>query len=628
MLDIGLKNIKKSFGAHIVLTDVSFDIIENDRIGLIGRNGTGKTTIFNLIMGNEDYDEGLLSIRKNVKVSCLDQSIIFPDYFTVNDVLENAFEEIVEIKSELSELEKDMEILTDEALEKTILKYGELQNVFESKDGYNIDTKKEIICSGLKISDDMLNKDFKVLSGGEKTIISLAKILLENPDVLLLDEPSNHLDFKSIEWLEEYLSNYRGSVIISSHDRYFLDKVVTKIVELEDGKANVYQGNYSYYKKEKQVRLLTDYEAYKTQQRKIKAMEEAAKRYRVWARGDHDKFLKKAKELENKLEKMVRLKEPIFERRKMNLKLNSSSRSGNDTIVIENLCKSFDYGEKTILNEANLFIKYKEKVSIIGENGSGKSTILKLILSQQKPDSGLIKVGANVKIGYLDQNISFDDEELTVLDTFKDFFKVYEGEARNSLAQFLFVKDDVFKHIKNLSGGERTRLRLCLLMHSDINLLILDEPTNHLDIDSKEMLEEALSLFIGTIIFVSHDRYFINEMADRVEYLSDNILTSFDGNYDYFINQLQRKEDLILAEEKNIIKKSENSSKEKKKIIKVSKEKTRDFENEIKSLENKLSDLNKKLAGMGADYDEIEKVYAEKTVLQTEVDSLYELWVG
>lgn len=532
MIDIGLKNIKKSYGAFEILSDVTFDIKTNEKTGLIGRNGTGKTTIFKIISGREEINGGILSIRKNMRISCLDQIPLYPAFSTVDDVLNSAFDELFSIKKEMTWLEKQMAVTEDAAMPALLEKYGKLQAGFENKGGYEIESKKGRICTGLKINEDFLNRDFSVLSGGEKTIVNLAKILLENPEVLLLDEPSNHLDMNSIEWLEGYLAEYKGSVVIISHDRYFLDRTVSKIIELEDGVSDVFHGNYSYYKVEKERRLLAEFEAYKDQQRKVNAMKEAAKRYRIWARGDHDKFFKKAKELEKRIEKIEMLDRPKLERKQIGLGFSGQNRSGNNVIVCENLSKSFD--NVRLFENIDLNVFYKEKLAVIGRNGCGKSTLLKMIMKEIIPDSGHIELGSSVKVSYLDQNISFDNPEMTVLETYRDFCKIYEGEARNALSNFLFYKDEVFKKVNELSGGEKTRLKLALLMQTDTNLLILDEPTNHLDIDSKEMLEEALNSFKGTILFVSHDRYFINQISNRIAELKENEMKSYEGDYDHY----------------------------------------------------------------------------------------------
>jgi len=392
MIDIGLKNIKKSYGAFEILSDVTFDIKTNEKTGLIGRNGTGKTTIFKIISGREEISGGILSIRKNMRISCLDQIPLYPAFSTVDDVLNSAFDELFSIKKEMTWLEKQMTVTEGAAMPALLEKYGKLQAGFENKGGYEIESKKGRICTGLKINEDFLNRDFSVLSGGEKTIVNLAKILLENPEVLLLDEPSNHLDMNSIEWLEGYLAEYKGSVVIISHDRYFLDRTVSKIIELEDGASDVFHGNYSYYKVEKERRLLAEFEAYKDQQRKVNAMKEAAKRYRIWARGDHDKFFKKAKELEKRIEKIEMLDRPKLERKQIGLGFSGQNRSGNNVMVCENLSKSFD--NVRLFENIDLNVFYKEKLAVIGRNGCGKSTLLKMIMKEISPDSGHIELEA------------------------------------------------------------------------------------------------------------------------------------------------------------------------------------------------------------------------------------------
>ena len=617
MIDAGLKNIKKAYGAFEILTDVSFDIHTNDKIGLIGRNGTGKTTVFKIISGREDINEGLLSIRKNIKISCLDQISAYPEYFTVEDVLDSAFEKLYDLKIRMDKMSKLLGESHDEELEKLLEKYGEMQNEFENLGGYETETMKSKICTGLKISDELLKRDFSVLSGGEKTIVNLGKILLENPEVLLLDEPSNHLDISSIEWLEEYLRNYKGSIVIVSHDRYFLDRTVNKIIELEDGKSDIFHGNYSYYKVEKERRLLAEFEAYKDQQKKVNAMKEAAKRYRIWARGDHDKFFKKAKELEKRIEKIEMLDRPQLERKGIGLAFNGVKRSGKNVIVCKELSKSFDT-EKVFTN-IDLNIYFRERVALLGRNGCGKSTLLKIILGHLQPDSGTAELGPSVKSAYLDQNIEFGDNSKTILETYKDHCKVYEGEARNALSNFLFTKDEVFKKISELSGGERTRLKLALLMQTDTNLLILDEPTNHLDIDSKEMLEEALKNFSGTILFVSHDRYFINQISNRIFELTGSGLESYEGDYDYYKECKAKKESFIPqpAKEKKADVQEPVKKKEKSKYT------IGQTEKKIEQIENEIDDLSEIMRSNPDDHEKVSQAYNEVKKLEEVLEILY-----
>jgi ATPase subunit of ABC transporter with duplicated ATPase domains len=617
MIDIGLKNIKKAYGAFEILSDVSFDIQENDKIGLIGRNGTGKTTVFRIISGREDINGGNISVRKNIKISCLDQISEYPQNFTVEDVLNSAFEKLFDLKGQLEIMGKQLGESHDEELEKLLEKYGEMQNEFENLGGYEIETKKSKICTGLKINEEFLSKDFSVLSGGEKTIVNLGKILLENPEVLLLDEPSNHLDITAIEWLEEYLKNYKGSIVIISHDRYFLDRTVNKIIELEDGTSDVFHGNFSYYKVEKESRLLAEFEAYKDQQKKVNAMKEAAKRYRIWARGDHDKFFKKAKELEKKIEKIEMLDRPQLDRKGIGLAFNGQKRSGKNVVICKKLSKSFE--SEVVFENIDLTVYFKERVALLGKNGCGKSTLLKIILGQLQPDSGTAELGASVKSAYLDQNIEFADLSKTVLDTYREECKVYEGVARNQLSNFLFTKDEVFKKVSELSGGERTRLKLALLMQNDTNLLILDEPTNHLDIDSKEMLEEALKSFNGTILFVSHDRYFINQISGRIVELSDVGIKSYEGDYDYY-KECKSKEEISISQPVKEKKEVVFERVQKKGLSKYTIEQT---EKKIEQVEAEIHENNKIMESNPDDHEKVTQAYNKIKELEIKLEELY-----
>ncbi len=534
MLEITLKDIEKAYGIEIILTKFSMEVNNGDRIGIIGTNGCGKTTVFKIIAGIENYDQGLMSVRKNSTIGYLDQ---IPEYHgTVEQMLHSAFIKLNPLKDEMEQVEHKMSNpnTTPKELDKAIKIYGTLQEKFELLGGYRIEEQINRICTGLKITPEMRKQKFDTLSGGEMTTASLGKILLQNPDVLLLDEPTNHLDIESAEWLEDYLKDYSGAVLIISHDRYFLDKTVSKIIEIENGESVHYSGNYSFYLEEKDRILMSEFERYKDQQKKIKAMKESMERLRVWSKnGQNQKMFKKVKQIEKRLAKMEMIDKPMLERKKTGLSFASQSRSGNIVIEVENISKSYGEG-KNILSNIDLLINYKERISLLGKNGSGKSTLIKMITGDIDQYSGKLKIGSNVKIGYLSQEITFPEENATILQTFIDSTDMLQGEARSKLARFMFYGDDVFKRVGELSGGERVRLRLCKLMHHDINMLILDEPTNHLDIDSREMLEDALAEFEGTLLFISHDRYFINKLAQRVIEIENLTLKSYNGNYEFY----------------------------------------------------------------------------------------------
>ena len=627
MIQLALKEIEKYFGGNRIFSSITFEVQSSERVGLIGKNGTGKTTVFKIIAGIENQDKGSISIRKNSTIGYLHQIPDFSERFKVTDVLKTAFEIQYQINNELKILEGQMASLKEKELEYALRKYGELNELYEAKGGYGIEEKMSKVCTGLKFNEEFLNREFATLSGGEKTIIMLGKILLENPDILLLDEPSNHLDVASIEWLEGYLKAYKGTVIVISHDRYFLDRVVTKIVEIEDGETSFYDGNYSYYVKEKQRRVFEQFEAFKDQQKKIKAMEKAIKQLREWAiQGDNEKFFKRAESMQKRLDKIERVDKPLIDQPKIKLDFTEADRSGKDVLSIKGICKSFE--DKKVLEDLYLDIRYGESTALIGNNGSGKSTIIKTVLGEVIPEQGEIKLGANTKIGYLPQNIAFDNEDLTVLEVFREGMTISEGAARGILAKFLFYGERVFKKVKNLSGGEKSRLKLCKLIQNDINLLILDEPTNHLDIDSREMLEEALTEFKGTILFISHDRFFINKLAERICEIEDKKIINYYGDYEYYRekkNEFRRNKIEAPREEKTT--KEQYNEKPKNQVNANKLKKVESLENTIQELEAKLKDIEVEMHDNGAEYEKLLELGKEKERIQKELDIIIEKWI-
>ncbi len=542
----------------------------------------------------------------------------------------------------MRELEEKMKFLEADDLEKALKQYSQLVELYEAKGGYNTEEKLSRICTGLKLDESFLNKEFNLLSGGEKTTVVLGKLLIDNPDILLLDEPTNHLDMESIEWLEAYLKSYNGIVIIVSHDRYFLDNVVTKIIEIEDMESKTYKGNYSDFAKQKEENMLEQFHQYKEQQKEIKNVQNSIKELRDWAaRVDNNKFFKRAASLQKKLDKMkssdtesnkyyrtrgqyVKTEKPKFERKNMKLNFRESERSGDETIKAEGLSKSFE--DKVILKDVDLLINFGERAALIGPNGSGKTTFLKMLLDEEKPDSGVVELGANVMAAYLPQKIAFKNEEFTVLECFREDISILEGKAREYLSKFMFYGNSVFKKVKHLSGGERIRLKLGKLLYEDVNLLILDEPTNHLDIDSIENFEEALEDFNGTIFFISHDRYFINKIRERVIAIEDNGFKSYPGNYDYYKNV---KEHLKLNEIKEPVVKPERIKKPKR--IDESKKKELEkskVERIIEGLENEINDIDLAMTDDKLGYEELNKLYCKKDDLSKELDGVIELWVS
>lgn len=535
MIEIELNKIKKNYGLRNVLDGFSLQLKTGERIALIGQNGSGKSTILKIIAKQESIDSGTINIRSGAKIGILNQ--IYENEkedILVEDFLYKSFEEILKIEKKLNKLETQMstEANTDK-LEKLINEYGRTQERFSLIGGYEIQEKFNKICSKFYINKELLKQNYNLLSGGEKTRVNLAKLLLTQPDILLLDEPTNHLDIHSLEFLEELILKYKGTVLIVSHDRYFLDKVINKTILLENGKENIYYGNYSYFLKEDERRTLAQFERYKNQQKQIEKMKESIMTLRKF--GDlagNEIFFKRAKNIEKRLEKMEIIDRVDLNKKALDLKFNIKNRSGNDVLKIENLEKRFN--QKIIFKDANLNLNYGEKACLIGENGSGKSTLIKIILGQDINFDGKLKLGTSIKFGYISQNIIFEDDNKTVLDYFLEENNFSETEARNKLARYGFRQENVFKKIGKLSGGEKVRIILMKLIQKDINFLILDEPTNHIDIDTREILEEALKEYKGTVLFVSHDRFFINAIADRVLNIENHKIKSYYGNYDDF----------------------------------------------------------------------------------------------
>lgn len=447
---------------------------------------------------------------------------------------------------------------------------------------------------------------------------------MDNPDILLLDEPTNHLDMDSIEWLEGYLRSYKGIVIIVSHDRYFLDNVVSKIVEIEDMECITYKGNYSSYVSQKDENMRIQFENFREQQKKINSMEKAIKDLRDWAmRADNNKFFRRAASMQIKLDKMERIDKPMFEKQNMKLNLKAAQRSGNETIKAIGLCKSFE--DKVIFKDADLLINFRERAALIGPNGCGKTTFLKMLLGEERPDAGKVELGASVMAAYLPQVITFKNEELTILECFREDIFILDGKAREYLSKFMFYGNSVFKKVKHLSGGEKIRLKLAQLLYEDVNLLILDEPTNHLDIDSIETFEEALEEFKGTIFFISHDRYFINKISERVIAVENNAFKSYPGNFDYYksvkdaMTQEIPKEPAVKTEK---VKKQRNVDESKKKEAEKAKAETK-----IESLENEIKDIDSAMAAPGLDYEELNSLYCRKEALSKDLEAVMELWL-
>lgn len=541
MIEIELNNIIKNYGLKNVLNGMNLTLKTGEKAVLIGCNGAGKSTVLKIIMKQENISAGTINIRKNATIGMLRQIYEYeetnPNVYTF---LQRSFEHFFELETKLKKLEDEMSYeKDDEKISELLQKYGNVQQKYIQMGGYDIQEKFNKICSGLQINEKMLNQNYNDLSGGEKTIVNLGALLLKEPSILLLDEPTNHLDMEKLEWLEKFLKEYKGTILMVSHDRYFLDKIATKTILLENGKEKIYFGNYSYFLKEDEKRTLAEFENYKNQQKMIKKMKESIKTLRKFGElAKNEMFFKRAKSIEKKLAKIEQLPQVDLEQKTLlNFKLNIDSRSGKDVVIINNLNKNFE--SKNIFENANLQIHYGEKIALIGKNGTGKSTLLKIIMNEDCEYTGEIKIGQSVNIGYIPQEIKFEDDNQTILNFFEQFDNRNETEIRTSLAKYMFRGNDVFKKVSSLSGGEKVRLILAKLLKQNINFLILDEPTNHIDIETRELLEEAIKEYSGTVLLVSHDRYFINNLAERIVEVKEKRFFSYVGNYDEYLRKIE-----------------------------------------------------------------------------------------
>lgn len=541
MIEIELNNIIKNYGLKNVLNGMNLTLKTGERAAIIGCNGAGKSTVLKIIMKQENIIAGTINIRKNATIGMLKQIYEYeetnPNVYTF---LQRSFEHFFELETKLKKLENEMSYeKNDEKMSELLQKYGNVQQKYIQMGGYDIQEKFNKICSGLQINEKMLNQNYNDLSGGEKTIVNLGALLLKEPSILLLDEPTNHLDMEKLEWLEKFLKEYKGTILMVSHDRYFLDKIATKTILLENGKEKIYFGNYSYFLKEDEKRTLAEFENYKNQQKMIKKMKESIKTLRKFGElAKNEMFFKRAKSIEKKLAKIEQLPQvDLAQKTLLNFKLNIDSRSGKDVVIINNLNKNFE--SKNIFENANLQIHYGEKIALIGKNGTGKSTLLKIIMNEDCEYTGEIKIGQSVNIGYIPQEINFEDDNQTILNFFEQFDNRNETEIRTSLAKYMFRGNDVFKKVSSLSGGEKVRLILAKLLKQNINFLILDEPTNHIDIETRELLEEAIKEYSGTVLFVSHDRYFINNLAERIVEVKEKRFFSYVGNYDEYLRKIE-----------------------------------------------------------------------------------------
>ena len=542
---LSVSHISKAFGETAVLSDVTFLVNEREKVALIGRNGAGKSTLFRIITGELSADEGVATVAKDARLGYLAQHQDISGDRTVYEEVREVKAHVWAMEARMHDLEEAMKHASGEALDAMYREYGAVSHEYEQANGYSAGSEVIGILRGLGFSENDWDKKTSVLSGGQKTRVALAKLLLETPDILLLDEPTNHLDLNSVAWLETFLANYKGAVLIVSHDRYFLNKIVSKVVEIDHTKSMVFPGNYDEFAAKKAMIREAQRKAYEKQQAEIRHQEEVIAKLRSFGR---EKAIKRAESREKVLEKMEKLDRPVTEERGMTLKLSPRMESGKDVLMINDLAKA--YNSQTLFSGIDLTIHKGEKVALLGDNGTGKTTLLKIVRDLVTPDRGTVRFGAKVYVGYYDQEQQNFNEENSLFDEISDAYPgMSNTEIRNTLAAFCFTGDDVYQKISSLSGGERGRLSLAKLMLSEANLLLLDEPTNHLDIIGREILEDAIRAYTGTVFYVSHDRYFVNRTATRVLELTRNTILSYDGNYDDYLNFKERKEAAVFGAE-------------------------------------------------------------------------------
>lgn len=627
---LSCNNISKSFGTDVIIKSCSFNIEDHEKAAIVGINGAGKSTLLKIITGIEPADTGLVTLAKDKTLGYLSQQQNLNSDNTIYDELLSVKQYILDMEAQLRSIENQMKSADDTALETLMKKYSDLNHEFELNNGYAYKSEITGVLKGLGFAEEDFTLNVNTLSGGQKTRVALGRLLLSKPDIILLDEPTNHLDMESISWLENYLLNYSGAVLIVAHDRYFLDKIVSKIIELDNGNATVFSGNYTDYASKKAILRNMQLKEYLNQQREIKHQEEVITKLKQFNR---EKSIKRAESREKMLNKMEFVDKPEILNDKMDIKLEPNVISGNDVLTVDNLTKGFD---GTVLFDNICFqIKRGEHVALIGSNGTGKTTILKLINGIIPADSGSIYLGAKVNIGYYDQEHHVLDPDKTIFDEIRDAYPdLNNTQIRNTLAAFLFTNEDVFKYIKDLSGGERGRVSLAKLMLSNANFLILDEPTNHLDITSKEILENALNSYTGTVLFVSHDRYFINSTATRIIELANKMVVNYIGNYDYY---LEKKDILGAKPITNNTSKSSSSA-----ISKLNWQEEKVKQAQQKKIKNEIKRTEERMALIEAEIEELDNMYADpaissdtaklmeihtrKEALSKELDELYDKW--
>ena len=624
MIDIQVEGLIKSFEiGKNVLDGVTFQIDQGERVGLLGRNGAGKSTLFRILTGELEPDEGQAIIASGRRVGLISQIPVYPAGCTVEDVLRSAFARLQKLREEMESLTERMAAgENDPAL---LRRYDTLSARFEAFGGYDTDVAVDKVANGLSIPRDMRQRLFDALSGGEKTRVNLGRLILEDTDILLLDEPTNHLDLHATEWLEDYIARFRGTVLTISHDRYFLDRIVTRIIEIEDGKPNFYSGNYSFYAVEKERRYQERMKQYEKEQAKIHQLEKAADQLRLWAFQGMDKTYRRAISMEKRIERMRTTAKPT-KAKKMDARFSSAEFHGDEVLALKGLTKGFD--GRTLFEGINLRMEGGERIGLIGDNGTGKSTLLKMIVGEETPDAGRIRQGPQVRPAYLPQIVHFDHPEWSILDNMLAAKRGLSPQsARNRLAAYDFRGEDVFKPVSVLSGGEQSRLRLCMLMDDEINLLILDEPTNHLDIASREWIEEAVESYDGALLFVSHDRYFINRFATRIWEIADGTITDYPMGFTQY-RELKAREE---AERQSAPagKREKGPQQEKPRAGRAQQQAKRQLticQREMDKLEEAIRRKEAEMEAAASDYERYGALYAEKEAMDEELLALMERW--
>ncbi len=615
MVDISVSNLTKFFViGEYLLQGLSFEIQEGECVAILGRNGCGKTTLFKILTGEMDYDEGEVYVNPSKKLGLISQIPQFPFGYTVEQVLRTAYAAVSAAKRKMEELERAM---AQGATSEQLREYDALVNRFQAGGGYEMDVEIDKICNGLGITAEQRVQEFDSLSGGEKTRVNLGRLLLEKTDILLLDEPTNHLDLRSVEWLESYIKTFKGTVLAISHDRYFIDQIAQRVIEIVDGHAEFYSGNYSFYMDEKQARFDLQMKQYEQEQAKLKQLGYTVERMKGWGINNRTLY-RRAMSIQHRMERIKKTEKPKIQKT-MKASFGEKDFSGDVVFKIKNMSKAF--GDRTLFSGVDLNVEAGERIALLGDNGTGKSTFLKCLLGEED-FGGRLQFGPTVKWGYLPQIIHFSHPERTLYDTMLYEKNCSPQVARDRLGQFLFSGEDVFKQVKNLSGGEQSRLRLCMLMDEKINLLILDEPTNHLDIASREWVEAAIEEFEGVLLFVSHDRYFIEKFAERIWLLEDGGIRDFRCGYSKYRSILEHEADAKVAPvstPKPKKEKPKGGTKEQEKLI-------RRLEREIEKQEAVIAGVDTKIEGAAADYQELTRLLGEKEEAETVLLDLMEQW--